>query len=416
MLPASTIMGRRNRTRTKNHKGQARSSGILGAGRVMNRKPLLALLCVVGALALGSCTGAKSDSNTSEIVIGEFGSLTGTTATFGISTKNGIDMAVDEINKAGGVLGKKVRIIVEDDQGKPEEAQTVVTKLITKDQVAAVLGEVASSRTMAAAPVAQQNGIPLISPSSTNPKVTQTGDYIFRVCFIDPFQGFVMAKFATNTLKVKNVAILRDIKNDYSVGLADVFVENFKKMGGNIVADESYSEGDTDFSAQLTSIKSKNPQAVFMPGYYTEVGLVVRQARKLGLMVPFLGGDGWDSPKLIEIGGEAMNGSYYSNHFSVSDPNPTIQKFVSDYKARYNTTPDALTGLGYDAASILFDAIKRAGTTDGAKVRDAIASTKDFAGVTGKITLDKDRNAVKPAVVLQVKDGMLQYVETITPN
>jgi branched-chain amino acid transport system substrate-binding protein len=382
----------------------------------MKRKPLLALLCVLVAVALGSCTGAKSDSNSSEIVIGEFGSLTGTTATFGISTKNGIDMAVDEINKAGGVLGKKVRVIVEDDQGKPEEAQTVVTKLITKDQVAAVLGEVASSRTMAAAPVAQQNGIPLISPSSTNPKVTQTGDYIFRVCFIDPFQGFVMAKFATNTLKVKNVAILRDIKNDYSVGLADVFVENFKKMGGNIVADESYSEGDTDFSAQLTSIKSKNPQAVFMPGYYTEVGLVVRQARKLGLMVPFLGGDGWDSPKLIEIGGEAMNGSYYSNHFSVSDPNPTIQKFVSDYKARYNTTPDALTGLGYDAASILFDAIKRAGSTDGAKVRDAIASTKEFAGVTGKITLDKDRNAVKPAVVLQVKDGMLQYVETITPN
>jgi len=379
-------------------------------------KTRLFALCLAGALGLASCTGAKSDANTTEIVIGEFGSLTGTTATFGISTKNGIDMAVDEINKAGGVLGKKVRIIVEDDQGKPEEAQTVVTKLITKDQVAAVLGEVASSRTMAAAPVAQQNGIPLISPSSTNPKVTQTGDYIFRVCFIDPFQGFVMAKFATNTLKVKNVAILRDIKNDYSVGLADVFVENFKKMGGNIVADESYSEGDTDFSAQLTSIKSKNPQAVFMPGYYTEVGLVVRQARKLGLMVPFLGGDGWDSPKLIEIGGEAMNGSYYSNHFSVSDPNPTIQKFVSDYKARYNTTPDALTGLGYDAASILFDAIKRAGSTDGAKVRDAIASTKDFAGVTGKITLDKDRNAVKPAVVLQVKDGMLQYVETITPN
>jgi branched-chain amino acid transport system substrate-binding protein len=381
----------------------------------MNRKPWLILLCVLSALALVSCTGAKSDPNSHEIVIGEFGSLTGTTATFGISTKNGIDMAIDDINKEGGLLGKKVRVIVEDDQGKPEEAQTVVTKLITKDQVAAVLGEVASSRTMAAAPVAQQNGIPLISPSSTNPKVTEIGDYIFRVCFIDPFQGLVMAKFATNTLKVKNVAILRDIKNDYSVGLADVFVDNFKKMGGNIVANESYSEGDTDFSAQLTSIKSKNPQAVFMPGYYTEVGLVVRQAKKLGLTIPFLGGDGWDSPKLIEIGGDAVNGSYYSNHFSVDDPNPMIQKFVTAYKAKYSATPDALAGLGYDAASILFDAIKRAGTTDGAKVHDAIASTKDFSGITGKITLDKDRNAVKPAVVLQVKDGKLQYVETITP-
>jgi len=319
------------------------------------------------------------------------------------------------VNKAGGLLGRKVRVIVEDDQGKPEEAQTVVTKLITKDQVMAVLGEVASSRTMAAAPVAQQNGIPLISPSSTNPKVTETGDYIFRVCFIDPFQGLVMAKFATNTLKVKNVAILRDIKNDYSVGLADVFVDNFKKMGGNIVANESYSEGDTDFSAQLTSIRSKKPEAVFLPGYYTEVGLVVRQARKLGLNIPFMGGDGWDSPKLIEIGGEALNGSYYSNHFSVSDPNPTIQKFVADYKARYSATPDALAGLGYDAASVLFDAIKRANSTDGAKVRDAIAATKDLPGVTGRITIDKDRNAVKPAIMLQIKDGKLEYVETITP-
>ena len=372
------------------------------------------VLCLLCAISLVSCTGARSDSG-SEIVIGEFGSLTGTTATFGISTKNGIDMAIDAINKSGGLLGKQVRVMVEDDQGKPEEAQTVVTKLITKDQVIAVLGEVASSRTMAAAPVAQQNGIPLISPSSTNPKVTQTGDYIFRVCFIDPFQGLVMAKFATNTLKVKNVAVLRDIKNDYSVGLADVFIENFKSMGGNVVANESYSEGDTDFSAQLTSIKAKNPQAVFLPGYYTEVGLVVRQAKKLGLTVPFMGGDGWDSPRLIEIGGDALNGSYYSNHFSVSDPSPAIQKFVSDYKARYGETPDALAGLGFDAASILFDAIKRANSTDGAKVRDAIAQTKDFPGVTGKITLDKDRNAVKPAVVLQVKEGKLNYVETITP-
>jgi branched-chain amino acid transport system substrate-binding protein len=381
----------------------------------MNRQSWLVFLCLVSALALLSCAGAKSDSGSNEIIVGEFGSLTGTTATFGISTKNGIDMAIDEVNKAGGLLGKKVRVIVEDDQGKPEEAQTVVTKLITKDQVIAVLGEVASSRTMAAAPVAQQNGIPLISPSSTNPKVTEIGDYIFRVCFIDPFQGLVMAKFAANTLKVKNVAILRDIKNDYSVGLADVFVDNFKKLGGNIVADESYSEGDTDFSAQLTSMKSKNPQAVFLPGYYTEVGLVVRQAKKLGLTIPFMGGDGWDSPKLVEIGGDAVDGSYYSNHFSVADPNPAIQKFVGDYRARYGQTPDALAGLGFDAAGVLFDAIKRTNSTDGSKIRDAIAETKDYPGITGRITLDKDRNAVKPAVVLQVKAGKLEYVETITP-
>ncbi len=381
----------------------------------MKRKPWLLLVGVMGAFLLASCTNAKTDSNSNEIVIGEFGSLTGTTATFGISTKNGIDMAVDDINKAGGLLGKKVRVLVEDDQGKPEEAQTVVTKLITKDQVVAMLGEVASSRTMAAAPVAQQSNIPLITPSSTNPNVTQIGDYIFRVCFLDTFQGYVMAKFTADTLKIKNVALLRDIKNDYSVGLGDYFAQNFKKMGGTVVANESYSEGDTDFSAQLTAIKAKNPQAVVMPGYYTEVGLVVRQARKLGLNVPFIGGDGWDSPKLIEIGGEALEGSYYANHIAVSDPNPVIQKFVADYKARFSATPDALAGLAYDAANILFDAIKRAGTTDGPKVRDAIAATRDFQGVTGKISIDKDRNAVKPAVILQVKNGQLQLVESIAP-
>jgi branched-chain amino acid transport system substrate-binding protein len=245
--------------------------------------------------------------------------------------------------------------------------------------------------------------------------VTETGDYVFRVCFIDPFQGLVMAKFATNTLKVRNVAILRDIKNDYSVGLADVFVENFKKMGGMIVADESYSEGDTDFSAQLTSLKARNPQAIFIPGYYTEVGLIARQARRLGLAVPLMGGDGWDSPKLVEIGGEALNNTYYSNHYSVSDPSPAIQNFVSQYKAKYGEVPDALAALGFDAANILFDAIRRANSTAPAQIRDAIAQTKDYPGVTGKITIDQDRNAVKPAVVLRVREGKLEFVETIAP-
>jgi branched-chain amino acid transport system substrate-binding protein len=380
----------------------------------MKRLPLLMLLLAAGLVAVG-CSGSRSTETANEIVVGEYGSLTGTTATFGTSTKNGVDMALDAVNKAGGVLGKQVRVIVEDDQGRPEEAQTVVTKLITKDRVVAVLGEVASSRSLAAAPVAQQNAIPMISPSSTNPKVTEVGDYIFRVCFIDPFQGLVMAKFATNTLKVKNVAVLRDIKNDYSVGLADVFVENFKKMGGNIVADQSYSEGDTDFSAQMTSIKSKNPQAIFVPGYYTEVGLIARQEKKLGLNVPLLGGDGWDSPKLTEIGGEALNGSYYSNHSSMSDPSPAIQKFVSDYRARFGESPDALAALGYDSANLLVDAIRRAGSTEAARIRDALAQTKNFPGITGTITIDEHRNPVKPAVVLKVENGKLAFVETVSP-
>jgi len=380
----------------------------------MKRYRWLVGVGLVGVAGLASCgDGGAGDAN--EIVIGEYGSLTGTTATFGISTRNGIDMAIDEVNAAGGVLGRQVRVIVEDNQGRPEEAQTVVTKLINSDRVVAVLGEVASSRTLAAAPVAQQAGIPMITPASTNPRVTEVGDFIFRVCFIDPFQGLVMAKFATNTLGVRNVAILRDIRNDYSVGLADVFVENFTAMGGTIAADLSYSEGDTDFSAQLTALGARNPDAIFIPGYYTEVGLIARQARQLGITVPLMGGDGWDSPRLTEIGGEALNNSYFSNHYSQQDPSPAIQAFVADYRERFGEAPDALAALGYDAANILFDAMRRAGTTDPTALRDAIATTADFPGVTGVITIDAQRNALKPAVVLRVVDGQVEFVETINP-
>jgi branched-chain amino acid transport system substrate-binding protein len=361
--------------------------------------------------ALGCGKGRTSD----EIVIGEYGSLTGTTATFGISTDNGAKMAFDEINKAGGVLGKKLKILVEDDQSKPEEAATAVTKLINQNHVVAMIGEVSSSRSLAAAPVCQANAVPMVSPSSTNPRVTQIGDYIFRVCFIDPFQGSVMAKFAANTLKAKRVAILVDVRNDYSVGLQTFFRENFRQLGGQIVAEQSYSEGDSDFHAQLTQIKAVNPEAIYVPGYYTEVGTIARQARELGITAPLLGGDGWDSPKLFEIGGDALNGCYLSNHYSVDDPSPAVQKFVGDYKARYKQTPDALAALGYDAAKILADAMSRAGSAEGAKVRDALAATKDFPGVTGKITINKDRNAVKPAVVLKVENGKFVYVETVSP-
>ncbi len=378
----------------------------------MTQKSRLLSLSLFGILVLASCS---SKCGTSEICVGEYGSLTGKDATFGISTQNGVAMAVDAVNKSGGLLGKQVRVIVEDDQGQSEQALTVVTKLITKDQVVAVIGEVASGNTLAAAPFAQKSGVPMISPSSTNIAVTQKGDYISRVCFIDPFQGYVMAKFAANTLKMKNVAILRDLKSPYSVGLADAFIENFKNFGGNIVTDQSYSGGDPDFSAQLTSIKSKNPDGVFVPGYYSEVGLIARQSRKLGLTVPLMGGDGWDSPSLQEIGGDALNGSFFSNHYAADDPNPVIQQFVSEYKARFKNTPDGLAALGFDAANVLFEAIRRGNSTEGPKLRDAINQTKDFQGVTGKITINKDRNADKPAVVLEIKGGKFLYRETITP-
>jgi branched-chain amino acid transport system substrate-binding protein len=377
----------------------------------MKFRVLLAGL-LAAAVTLPSCKRTSGD----EILIGEYGSLTGTTATFGQSTDHAIQMAFDEINAAGGVLGKKVRVIVEDDQSKPEEAATAVTKLINQNHVVAMLGEVSSSRSLAAAPICQANRVPMISPSSTNPRVTQVGDYIFRVCFIDPFQAEVGARIAWETLKLKKVAILSDVRNDYSVGLQTFFRQHYKQFGGEIVAEQSYSEGDSDFRAQLTQIKSANPEGIYVPGYYTEVATIARQARELGITVPLIGGDGWDSPRLWEIGGEALNGCYFSNHYSVDDPSPAVQKFVADYRKRFNQTPDALAALGYDAARILADAMTRAGSTSGDKVRDALLATKDFQGVTGQITINAERNAVKPAVVLKIENGKFVYVDTIKPT
>lgn len=378
----------------------------------------LSFLFLALTLASVGCTkkqAADAPAASDVIKVGEVGSMTGTEGTFGVSTHNGIELAIKQINAKGGVKGKKLELISMDDQGKPEEAATAVTKLITQNKVAAILGEVASSRSMAMAPIAQQYQIPMISPSSTNPKVTELGDYIFRVCFIDPFQGTVMAKFAAENLKLKKVAILRDVKNDYSVGLADYFAKKFKEMGGTIVADQAYSSGDTDFKTQLTNIKGKGPEALMVPGYYTEVGLIARQAREAGITVPLLGGDGWDSPKLAEIGGKSVEGSYFSNHYSQEDQSAVVQTFVTEYKKAYNAVPDGLAAMGYDAALVLADAMNRAPDLSSASVRTAIAQTVNFPGVTGTITINSDRNAVKPAVVLVVENGQYKYRTTITP-
>jgi branched-chain amino acid transport system substrate-binding protein len=360
--------------------------------------------------------GGGCGQQSNDIRIGEFGSLTGGTATFGTSTDEGVQLALDEVNQAGGALGKKVRAIVEDDQSKPEEAVTAVLKLIKQDQVVAVIGEVASSRTLAAAPVAQANKIPLLSPASTNPKVTEVGDYIFRACFIDPFQGAAMAKFATKTLNMKRFAILTDQKNDYSTGLTQFFRDTVKQQGGQIVAEESYAEGDIEFKAQLTAIKGSSPDAIYVPGYYTEAALIARQARELGITATFLGGDGWDSPKTVEIGGKAIEGTYFTNHYSEEEQRPEVQKFIADYRARYNgKTPDAMAVLGYDAIKMMVDAIRRAGSTDGPKIRDALAATSDFPGVSGRITIDPQRNARKAIVVLQIREGRFRFVDSIAP-
>ncbi|MFZ4765074.1 MAG: ABC transporter substrate-binding protein [Roseimicrobium sp.] len=369
--------------------------------------------CASMLSALTSCKqtgGAAADV----IVIGEVAAMTGGTATFGQSAHSGTQMAVDEVNAAGGVLGKKIKLVTEDDQSKQGEAGTVAKKLISRERVVAMLGEVASGRSLEMGPICQKAGIPMISPASTNPKVTEVGDYVFRVCFIDPFQGTVMAKFALSR-GWKKVAILTDAKQDYSVGLSQFFKEYFSKNGGTIVGEASYGSGDKDFKAQLTTIRGGAPDAIFASGYYNESGLIAVQARELGITAPLLGGDGWDSPSLIDVAGKAMEGCFFSNHFSHEDKSPRIQDFVKKYQAKHNRVPDAMVALGYDSAMILFDAMKRAGTTEGKALRDAIAATKNFDGITGKITLDEKRNANKSAVILEIKNGTFVYTETVSP-
>ncbi|HVS52492.1 MAG TPA: ABC transporter substrate-binding protein [Opitutaceae bacterium] len=362
------------------------------------------------ALALAPVATAEDT-----IKLGEFASLTGGSASFGQSSHKGTLLAIDELNARGGVLGKKLELITEDDQSQAGQPATIVQKLIAQDKVVAILGEVASSKSLEAAPICQQNGIPMISPASTNPKVTEVGDYIFRVCFIDPFQGTVMAKFAL-AQGWKKVALLTDVKQDYSIGLAEFFVKYFKEHGGEIVREQKYSTGDKDFKPQLTSLKAAQPQAVFVPGYYAEVALIGKQARLLGLKVPLLGGDGWIGDSLLKVAGNALDGSFISSHFFAEDKNPVVQNFVKKFRARYaDEVPDDMAALGYDSAMILAEAIQRAGTTDGKKLRDAIAATKSHPGITGSITLDEHRNAAKPAVILTIADGRFKFQETVAP-
>ncbi len=373
-------------------------------------------LCVVLGLTV-VLSGCSKKANQDEILVGAYLSLTGTTATFGTSTKHGIEMAVEQTNAAGGVLGKPIHLLTEDTQSKPEEAALAVTKLISRDKVCALLGEIASSRTLAAAPIAQQNQIPMVTPGSTNPEVTKKGDYIFRVCYIDPFQGEVMARFAFESLGARKVAMIKDVKNDYSIGLAENFTETFTNLGGQVVGEQAYSEGDTDFRAQLTAIKGLKPDAIIVPGYYQESALLVKQARDLNMDMAFVGGDGWDSNKLLEIGGAAMNGTYFTNHYAADDTLAVVQNFVNAYKQKFaGETPDAMAVLGYDAALILFDAIKRAGGDDPTQIRNALARTEGFPGVSGTTTIDADRNALKPIVVVKIEDGQIKLHTKVSPQ
>ncbi|HEY2409321.1 MAG TPA: ABC transporter substrate-binding protein [Polyangiaceae bacterium] len=378
------------------------------------RFPRRDALRVLAAAGLGTAIGCKRASS-DDVVIGHYASMTGSTAHFGQDTDHAARLAIDELNAKGGVLSRKIRLITLDTRGDSAEAANAVARLIDVEKAVAIIGEVASSLSLAGGRVAQHHHIPMVSPSSTNPKVTEVGDYIFRVCFLDPFQGRVMANFARQSLKLDRVAILKDVKNDYSIGLADAFRTGFTAQGGQIALEQSYSQGDTDFSAQITAIRGSAAQAVFVPGYYSEVGAIARTAARLGLKVPLLGGDGWDAPDLFKIGGDALDGCYFSNHFAPDTASPKARKFVTDFEAKYGQAPTGLGALGYDAAAVLVDAIARAGTLDSKAIRDALAATKDFEGVTGKITIDAQRNAQKSAAVLKIEGGKAHYETTIAP-
>jgi branched-chain amino acid transport system substrate-binding protein len=354
-------------------------------------------------------------ANSDPIRIGEFASLTGKEATYGQTAHRGAALAVEEANAAGGVLGRKIELLTEDNQSKPGESATIVKKFISRDKVVAVLGEIVSGRTLEVAPICQNARIPLVSPGATAPEVTTKGDYIFRACFIDPFVGTITAKFARETLKVKRAAILSSVSSAQSVGLARFFREKFTAEGGVIALEQKFGEGDKDFRAQLTAIRAAGVEAIFVPAYYTEAALICKQARDLGITVPLLGTDGWESSEFIAIGGKAVEGCYLVTHYSAENGSSVVKDFNSRYQQRWGTASNALSALGYDAAKLLIDALRRAGTTDAAKLRDALASTRGFAGAAGTISFDTQRNPTKSAVVLTVRDGAFRFLQDVNP-
>nr|WP_210427101.1 ABC transporter substrate-binding protein [Priestia megaterium] len=385
-------------------------------------KMFMASTLLAGILA--GCSGApkSSGSDSKTIKVGVNLELSGGVASYGESLENGIDIAVDEINKAGGVKGKKLEIIKVDNKSEAAEATNGAIKLTSQDKVTAIIGAATSGDTVAQAQIANDTKTILLTPSGTSPNVTvgdngKLNEFVFRTSYIDPFQGIVAGNFAAKELNVKNAAIFADSASDYAKGLAAAFKETYEKAGGKVVAEEAYVAKDTDFRATLTRIKAKNPEFIFIPGYYEEVGLIVKQARELGITAPLMGADGWDSPKLVQLAGaDALNNTFITNHYTSEDPDKNIQKFVTTYKEKFNgESPNAFNALGYDTVYLLADAIKRAGGTDTTKIKEALENTKDFSRITGKITIDKDHNPIKSATVLEYKDGKQLFNTKVNP-
>ena len=389
----------------------------------MKKQYAIILVVLMSISLLAGCGGdkAKPAATSNEIKIGANFELTGGVANFGKQTLNGIQMAVKEANAAGGVLGgKKIVLVVADNKSEPAEATNAVTKLITQDKVVAVLGPVTSSNVLATVQVAQDNKVAVLTATGTNEKITvdngKVRPFAFRGCFIDPFQGRVMANYASKSVNAKTAVIYVDSSSDYSKGLSQSFEATFTQNGGKIIGKEAFLQKDQDFKATLTKIKAMNADVIFIPAYYEEVGKIVKQARELGINIPLLGTDGWDDPKVVEIAGAAaLNNTFFSNHYSSQDKDPNVVKFVEAYKKEYNQEPSALAALGYDAGLMIIDAIKRAGAADSVKIKDALEQTKNLQVSTGILTMDSNHNPVKSAVVIEMKDGKQTFKEKVNP-
>jgi branched-chain amino acid transport system substrate-binding protein len=387
--------------------------------------PLLSLLALVSlacdrkpqqAPAPQAATGqTAAPAEQGPLILGFVGSLTGSEAAFGTLTRNGVLHAVEQANAAGGVKGRPVEVRAYDSQGRLEESVSAARRLLTQDRALVLLGEVSSTGSLAIADAAQAAQVPMVTPTATHPEVTKKGDFIFRTCFIDPFQGQVMARFIREKLKLERVAVLHDNKNASSLGLSEAFTQAFTRLGGTVVATESYAKGDTDYRAPLLAVKKVKPQALYLPGFYSEVGVIARQAREVGLTQPLLGGDGWEADQLFELAGDALDGSYYTSHYAADNPSPELRRFISGYQARHGQPPGAAAALGYDAARVVLAALERAESLTGPAIRDALARTKDFPGATGTLTLDADRNPLKPAIILKIQGGKRVFEATGTP-
>lgn len=376
------------------------------------RLPVPTLCLTLVLLATGLLCSCEADREAFHL--GGVGPKTGEAATYGISYHRAMQMAVAEWNARGGLLGQPIKLHFADDKGDPAEGATVFAMLIRKDKVSAIVGAGMSKVSLVGAPICQSAGIPMVTPSSTHPQVTEVGDHIFRTCFLDSFQGAAGARFAARELQAKQAACLFDVGNDYTVELAEFFRSTFQGLGGTVTAFEGHATGNPDFMPQLTKIITTRPDVIYLPDFYNDAAIIARQARDLGYRGILLGADGWDSPHLVQVGGAAMEGSYFTTHFAKDDPRPVAQAFVKKYLARYGEIPDSHACLAYDATCLLLDAVRRANSKDGQAIRRALLAT-DVEGVAGRIRFDPRRNPIKSAVVLQVKGARPVYHATLLP-